>query len=92
MRRGKVLIHSRDQRDHQDERGDRQNDAQQHEKRAQLVRTHVLQRDQRRLAQKMCARDFSLRSYRSDGRHLQSWSCHVLGLSKLRAGMLLVLV
>ena len=59
-RRGEVLVHSADQRDHQDQRRNRQNDAEQHQERAQLVRAHGLQRDERRLAQEVSARKSSL--------------------------------
>ena len=61
---GEIAVHPADESDHQNERGDRQNNAQQHEKRAQLVRAHGLQRDQRRLAQEAAVAKRALRNGR----------------------------
>ncbi len=61
---GEIAVHPADESDHQDERGDRQDNAQQHEKRTQLVRAHGLQRDQRRLAEEAAVTKRALR----DGR------------------------
>ena len=51
-----IHVHPVNQRNHQDERRNRQNNAQQHEERPQLVGAHRLQRDNYRLTQEMLLR------------------------------------